>query len=90
MPATPREAKGLLLASIRDPNPVIFLEPKWIYRSSVEMVPLRDYEIPLGKARVVRQGKGTQPSSAVCVTSCSLACPLRHHRRGLGRPAARA
>jgi 2-oxoisovalerate dehydrogenase E1 component beta subunit len=45
-----------LLASIRDPNPVIFFEPKWIYRSAVEMVPVRDYEIPLGKARIVKEG----------------------------------
>lgn len=60
VPATPREAKGLLLASIRDPNPVIFLEPKWIYRSAKELVPLKDYEIPLGKARTVREGKGTR------------------------------
>jgi len=56
VPSNPIEAKGLLLASIRDPNPVIFLEPKWLYRSAVEEVPLGDYEIPLGKARVVREG----------------------------------
>lgn len=55
-PATPMEAKGLLLASIRDPNPVIFLEPKWLYRSAVEQVPLGDYEIPLSQARVVQEG----------------------------------
>lgn len=54
MPSTPKEAKGLLLSSIRDPNPVIFLEPKILYRSAVEEVPLADYEIPLGKARIVR------------------------------------
>jgi len=56
VPSNPIEAKGLLLASIRDPNPVIFLEPKWLYRSAVEEVPLGDYEVPLGKARVVREG----------------------------------
>ena len=56
VPSNPIEAKGLLLASIRDPNPVIFLEPKWLYRSAVEEVPLGDYEIPLGKARVIREG----------------------------------
>jgi len=39
MPRSPFEAKGLLLASIRDPNPVIFLEPKALYRSYVEEVP---------------------------------------------------
>ena len=38
VPSTPVEAKGLLIASIRDPNPVICLEPKWLYRSAVEQV----------------------------------------------------
>ncbi len=47
----------MLLASIRDPNPVIFFEPKWLYRSAVEEVPVEDYTIPLGKARIVRAGK---------------------------------
>jgi len=56
MPSTPREAKGLLLSAIRDPNPVIFLEPKLLYRSAVEEVPLEDYQIPLGEARIVRAG----------------------------------
>ena len=39
MPSAPREAKGLLLASIADPNPVVFLEPKALYRAAVEEVP---------------------------------------------------
>ncbi|GAB4818066.1 hypothetical protein N2152v2_005112 [Parachlorella kessleri] len=47
---------GLLLASIRDPNPVIFFEAKMLYRTAVEDVPLSDYEVPLGKARRVREG----------------------------------
>jgi len=55
-PSTPREAKGLLLSSIRDPNPVLFFEPKRLYRSAVEDVPLGDYEIPLGKGRKVMEG----------------------------------
>jgi 2-oxoisovalerate dehydrogenase E1 component beta subunit len=57
VPSTPFDAKGLLLSSIRDPNPVVFLEPKWLYRQAVEQVPVGDYEVPLGKARVVREGK---------------------------------
>eukprot|EP01091_Cochliopodium_minus_P013478 TRINITY_DN4355_c0_g1_i1.p1 TRINITY_DN4355_c0_g1~~TRINITY_DN4355_c0_g1_i1.p1 ORF type:complete len:368 (+),score=100.32 TRINITY_DN4355_c0_g1_i1:68-1171(+) len=56
IPSDPINAKGLLLASIRDPNPVIFFEPKRIYRSSVAQVPLEDYEIELGKARIVQEG----------------------------------
>eukprot|EP00613_Pedinella_sp_CCMP2098_P006645 CAMPEP_0171601572 /NCGR_PEP_ID=MMETSP0990-20121206/4973_1 /TAXON_ID=483369 /ORGANISM="non described non described, Strain CCMP2098" /LENGTH=285 /DNA_ID=CAMNT_0012163695 /DNA_START=307 /DNA_END=1164 /DNA_ORIENTATION=- len=56
MPRSPFEAKGLLLASIRDPNPVIFLEPKALYRSYVEEVPEGDYELPLSKAEVMIEG----------------------------------
>lgn len=56
MPRSPYQAKGLLLASIRDPNPVIFLEPKALYRTSVEEVPEGDYEIELSKADVMREG----------------------------------
>jgi pyruvate dehydrogenase E1 component beta subunit len=57
IPSTPYEAKGLLLSSIRSPDPVIFLEPKRIYRAIREEVPEGDYAIPLGKARMVQEGK---------------------------------
>jgi len=57
IPATPFEAKGLVLSSIRDPDPVIFMEPKRIYRAIREEVPEGDYTIPLGKARLVQEGK---------------------------------
>ncbi|CAO3681420.1 unnamed protein product [Umbelopsis ramanniana] len=56
MPRSPIQAKGLLLASIRDRNPVIFLEPKILYRAAVEEVPVSDYELPLGKAEVLKRG----------------------------------
>ncbi len=56
IPATPAEAKGLLLAALRDPDPVIFLEPKRIYRAIREEVPEGDFTIPLGQARIVRPG----------------------------------
>lgn len=55
-PSTPTNAKGLLLAAIRDPNPVVFLEHKKLYQSVAEPIPPGDYEVPLGKARVVREG----------------------------------
>jgi pyruvate dehydrogenase E1 component beta subunit len=57
IPSTPYEAKGLLLSCIRDPDPVIFMEPKRIYRAIREEVPEGDYTIPLGKARMVQEGK---------------------------------
>lgn len=56
MPSGPYTAKGLLLSSIRDPDPVIFLEPKKIYRSFKEEVPDDDYTIEIGKANVVEEG----------------------------------
>jgi pyruvate dehydrogenase E1 component beta subunit len=56
-PSTPLEAKGLLASSIRDPDPVLFLEPTRSYRSLKEEVPEGEYLIPLGKARKVREGK---------------------------------
>jgi pyruvate dehydrogenase E1 component beta subunit len=57
IPSTPYEAKGLLLSSIRDPDPVIFLEPKRIYRAIREEVPEGEYTIPLSKARLVQEGR---------------------------------
>jgi len=56
IPSSAYQAKGLLLAAIRDPDPVIFFEPKAIYRASVGEVPEGDYEIPLGVAEVVLEG----------------------------------
>ena len=52
----PASAKGLLLAAARDPDPVIFFEPKLLYRTAVEEVPVGDVEVGLGEAAVVRAG----------------------------------
>jgi len=56
VPRNPYQAKGLLLASIRDQNPVIFFEPKRLYRAAVGEVPEEDYELPLGTAEVLQEG----------------------------------
>ncbi|WP_160134968.1 alpha-ketoacid dehydrogenase subunit beta [Halococcus salsus] len=56
VPSTPADAKGLLAASIRDPDPVIFLEPKLIYRAFRGAVPDDSYTLPLGEAAVRREG----------------------------------
>ena len=56
VPSTPADAYGLLLSSIFDPDPVIFLEPKRIYRAVTGEIPEGDHREPIGKARVVREG----------------------------------
>jgi pyruvate dehydrogenase E1 component beta subunit len=56
VPATPFDAKGLLLAAIEDPDPVVFLEPIRLYRAVKEDVPDEWYTVPLGEARIEREG----------------------------------
>jgi pyruvate dehydrogenase E1 component beta subunit len=56
IPSNPYDAKGLLIAAIRDPDPVIYLEPKRLYRAFRAEVPEGDYIVPIGKARLAREG----------------------------------
>lgn len=56
MPATPTDAYRLLRSAVRDPNPVVFLEQKYLYRRLKEDVPEADWQVPLGEARVARVG----------------------------------
>ena len=56
-PASAYDAKGLIKAAIRDNNPVIFFEHKYLYRRIKEEVPEEDYIVPLGKARIAREGR---------------------------------
>lgn len=57
VPSTPYEAKGLLTSAIRDPDPVIFMEPKRVYRAIKEEVPEEEYSIPLGQCRIAAEGE---------------------------------
>lgn len=57
IPSTPYDAKGLLTAAIKSEDPVIFMEPKRIYRSGRQEVPEEEYEIEIGKAKVLKEGK---------------------------------
>jgi 2-oxoisovalerate dehydrogenase E1 component beta subunit len=57
VPANPYDAKGLLISAIRDPDPVLFFEPKRVYRAAKGEVPEGEYAIPLGKAAVTREGR---------------------------------
>lgn len=56
MPSTPYDAKGLLKSALRSEDPVVFLEPKILYRTVREEVPEEDYVVPIGKARVAKEG----------------------------------
>lgn len=56
LPTTPRDAKGLLISAIRDDNPVIFIEHRWLYDVSDE-IPEESYSIPFGEANVLREGE---------------------------------
>jgi len=55
-PSNPYDAKGLLISAIRDPDPVLFFEPKRLYRAAKGEVPSDSYEVPLSSAAVVREG----------------------------------
>ena len=57
IPSNPYDTKGLLTAAIRDPDPVLFLEPKRIYRAFKQEVPTGEYTVPIGKASILRDGK---------------------------------
>ena len=56
IPSTPADAKGLLAAAIRDPDPVVIFEPKLVYRTARGEVPEGEYVVPLGQARIAREG----------------------------------
>jgi pyruvate dehydrogenase E1 component beta subunit len=56
IPSTPADAKGLLAAAIRDPDPVVVLEPKLVYRTARGEVPEGEHVVPLGQARIAREG----------------------------------
>lgn len=73
VPATPAAGKGLLMAAIEDPDPVVFLEPKRVYRALREEVPDHAYTVPIGEAAVVERGSD--------VTIISYGAVLRDARR---------
>jgi pyruvate dehydrogenase E1 component beta subunit len=72
IPSTPYDAKGLLISAIRDPDPVVFFEPKRVYRSVREQIPEEPYTIPIGQARVVVEGTDlTLITWGACVHTCN-------------------
>jgi len=64
MPATPYDAKGLMVAAIQDDNPVVFMDDRWLYRDEAS-VPKRMYSVPIGKAAIRRRG------SDLTIVACS-------------------
>src|SRR5256714_9700025 len=69
-PSNPYDAKGLLLASLRDPDPILFFEPKRIYRAAKGDVPEDDYTVPLSKAKVLRSA-GERSAKSVTLLAWS-------------------
>jgi 2-oxoisovalerate dehydrogenase E1 component beta subunit len=76
-PSNPVDAKGLLISAIRGDDPVLFMEPKRVYRAARGEVPEGDYTVPIGAARVVREGRGlTVLSWGAMLHEAELAWPL--------------
>jgi 2-oxoisovalerate dehydrogenase E1 component beta subunit len=83
VPRGPVQAKGLLLAAIESPDPVVFMEPKALYRAAVEAVPTGAYTIPLSTAEVIKPGKDiTVISYGHPLYTCSSA--IEHIEKDLG------
>jgi pyruvate dehydrogenase E1 component beta subunit len=80
VPSSPKEAKGLLVSSIRDPDAVIFMEPKRVYRAIKEEVPDEEYTIPIGKANIVEEGNDvTLVAYGAMVRECKKAIEKTKH-----------
>ena len=82
-PATPYEAKGLLVAAIRDDNPVIFLEQKLLYIGAGGPVPVEPYAVPIGKARVRREGTDVTVVATSSMVSRALSAAAQLERDGI-------
>jgi 2-oxoisovalerate dehydrogenase E1 component beta subunit len=83
MPSTAHDAKGLLLAAIRDPNPVLYFEHKKLYRSVKDEVPEGDFTVPLGKAAVRREGRDLTVLTYGSMVSLSLEAAEQMSKRGV-------
>ncbi len=83
MPSTAYDAKGLLLAAIRDPNPVLYFEHKKLYRSVKGEVPEGDYTVPLGKAAVRREGRDLTVLTYGSMVPLSLEAAEQMSKRGI-------
>jgi 2-oxoisovalerate dehydrogenase E1 component beta subunit len=82
-PATAYDAKGLIKSAIRDNNPVIFFEHKYLYRRIKEELPPDDYTVPLGKARVARAGRDVSVITYAAMVHVALEAAERLAREGI-------
>jgi pyruvate/2-oxoglutarate/acetoin dehydrogenase E1 component len=84
-PATPYDAKGLIKAAIRDDDPVLFFEHKWLYRRPElrEVLPAEDYVVPLGKARIHREGTDLTIVTYAAMVHRSLEAARRLEEQGV-------
>jgi pyruvate dehydrogenase E1 component beta subunit len=82
MPATPYDAKGLMISAIRDNNPVVFIDDRWLY-SNTGFVPEIPYQIPIGEARLMMEGNDVTivASSFLSIESFEAAKELK--KRGI-------
>lgn len=84
IPSNPYDLKGLLLSCIRGDDPVLFMEPKRIYRAVKGDVPEGDYTVPLGKANVVREGSDVSLFSYGSMLHVGLAAAEAAEKKGIG------
>jgi 2-oxoisovalerate dehydrogenase E1 component beta subunit len=82
-PSNPIDAKGLLASAIRGDDPVIFMEPKRVYRASKADVPEGEYTLPIGKAKVVRQGSQVTVLTWSAMVHTAIEAAARGEERGL-------
>ena len=82
-PATPTDAKGLMTSAIRDPDPVLYLEHKFLYRRIKEEVPDGEVSVPIGKARVARAGKDVSVVTYSAMLHVALAAAESAARDGI-------
>jgi len=84
IPRGPAQAKGLLIAAARCGDPVVFMEPKILYRGAVEEVPVGEYTLPIGKAQVVQEGKDvTLISYGTMLYTCEAAAKAAKEKLGV-------
>jgi 2-oxoisovalerate dehydrogenase E1 component len=81
-PATPYDAKGLLIAALEDGNPVLYLEHKFLYRQAKGRVPAGHYTVPIGRARVAREGRDATVVTYGVGLSWALAAAAELSREG--------